>query len=532
MQLNVKAFLERAQTYFPKNEIVSRRPDGSLFRYTYGDMGVRARRLASRLGELGIRPGDKVATFAWNSHRHYELYFAIPSYGAVLHTVNIRLADEHIAYIINHSEDVCVFADPDLLPTLERIAPQLNTVKAYVILGEEAPDTPLAPVYLYEDLLRDGDPELAFGELDENAPAVMCYTSATTGNPKGVLYTHRGIYLHTSVLCFADTFAISEPDTFLPIVPMFHANAWGIPFATAWMGSKMVLPGERPRALDILELMESEQVTLAAAPVSVGIDMIGELQKKRRDLSSLRALLLGGQATPKAVMDFFLAEFGVPIYTAWGATETTPIATFAHVKRHQLSWSDEEKIGIRVRQGMAAPGVEIKVLDDDGNRVPWDDQRVGEVYARTPWGATSYYNDERSAEGFVDGWWKSGDVAAIDPEGVLRLVDRAKDLIKSGGEWISSIDLENALMAHPGIREAAVVAMPHERWLERPVAYVVRDPEAEGAVGESELLEWLGPMFAKWWLPDRFVFVDEIPKTGVGKFNKRALREEARLRLK
>jgi len=527
MELNVRAFLERAQIYFPQNEIVSRCPDGSLFRYSYREMGSRARKIASRFESLGIRPGDKVATFAWNTHRHYELYFALPSYGAVLHTVNIRLSDEHIAYILNHSEDVCVFADSDLFPVLERIAPQLRTVRTFVALDEAVPRTSLAPVVAYEDLVRGGDEGFGFREIDEHTPAVMCYTSATTGNPKGVLYTHRAIYLHTSVLCFADGFGFRESDTFLPMVPMFHANAWGIPFAAAWMGSKMVLPGERPRAVDILDLIESERVTFAAAPVSVGIEMVNELQKKRRDLGSVRAILLGGQATPKAVMDFFQSEFGIPIYTAWGSTELAPIATFSHIKRHQLGWSAEEKIGIRVRQGMASPGVELKVLGEDGSPVPWDDRHVGEAYVRAPWGSTSYYNDPRSAEGFVDGWWKSGDMATIDQEGVLRLVDRAKDLIKSGGEWISSIELENALMAHPGVREAAVVAMPHEKWLERPVAYVARRPEAPG-VGDADLIEWLSPRFAKWWLPDRFVFVDEIPKTGVGKFDKRRLRERAR----
>ncbi len=523
MELNIRLLLQRAAQYFPDNEIVTRLPDGGLHRYTYRDLNERAHRLASRLASLGVQPGDKVATFAWNTYRHFELYFALPCAGTVLHTVNLRLADEHVAYILNHSADTAIFVDPDLLPTLERIADQLKTIKAFVVLADQAPPTSLPNVIAYEDLIRAGDPDFPFNELPERTPAGMCYTSATTGMPKGVLYSHRDIYLHTITECLGDVLDIRERDTILPVVPMFHANAWGLPFAAACMGSKMVLPGERPHAPAILDLIQSERVTFAAAAVSIGIDMITELKRIPRDLSTVRGLMLGGSATPAAVMEFYLKEFGFPIYTAWGSTEMTPLATCVHIRREDLDKPPQAHIPTRIRQGIPCPGTELKVLDDAGNPVPWDDQAVGEIYVRTPWSTTEYYHDDRSRDGFVDGFWKSGDMSAVDANGVLRLVDRAKDLIKSGGEWISSVDLENALMSHPQVREAAVVAAPDAKWLERPCAYVVAQDGSPPTA--TELRAWLEPRFAKWWLPDHYLVVDAIPKTGVGKINKRALRE-------
>ncbi|MGE0809721.1 MAG: long-chain fatty acid--CoA ligase [Immundisolibacter sp.] len=524
MELNIRLLLERSAKYFPGNEIVTRLPDGSLHRYTYRDLDARARRLASRLASLGIHPGDRVATFAWNTYRHFELYFALPCAGTVLHTVNLRLADEHVVYILNHSEDRAVFVDPDLLPTFERIVGELKTVRTFVVLADRVPPTTLPNVVAYEDLIRDGDPEFPFHELPERTPAGMCYTSATTGMPKGVIYTHRDIYLHTITECLGDVLDICERDTLLPVVPMFHANAWGLPFAAACMGAKMVLPGERPHAPVILDLMQAERVTFAAAAVSIGIDMVAELKRQPRDLSSMRGLMLGGSATPAAVMEFFLKECGFPVLTAWGSTEMTPLATCVHIGRELLQKPAIEHIPTRVRQGIPCPGTELKVLDEHGRPVPWDDQAIGEIYVRTPWSTTEYYRDERTRDGFVDGFWKSGDMSAVSPDGVLRLVDRAKDLIKSGGEWISSVDLENALVSHPQVREAAVVAAPDDKWLERPCAYVVTEPGA--TVGPAELRAWLEPKFAKWWLPDHYLIVDAIPKTGVGKINKRALREQ------
>jgi len=524
VELNIRLLLERAARYFPDNEIVTRLPDGGLHRYTYRVLNERVHRLASRLASIGVRPGDRVATLAWNTYRHFELYFALPCAGTVLHTVNLRLADEHIAYILNHSEDSAVFVDADLLPTLERIAGQIKTVKTFVVLAGQVPATTLSNVVAYEDLIGAGDPAFVFSELPERTPAGMCYTSATTGLPKGVVYSHRDIYLHTITECLGDVLDIRERDTLLPVVPMFHANAWGLPFAAACMGARMVLPGERPHAPAILDLMQNERVTFAAAAVSIGIDMMAELKRQPRDLSSVRGIMLGGSATPAAVMEFYLKEFNIPILTAWGSTEMTPLATCVHIRRDDLDKPPAEHIPTRVRQGIPCPGAQMKVLDDDGREVPWDDQAIGEIHVRTPWSATEYYHDERSRDGFVDGFWKSGDMSAVSADGVLRLVDRAKDLIKSGGEWISSVDLENALIAHPKVREAAVVAAPDDKWLERPCAYVVA--EAGAAPSQAELRAWLEPKFAKWWLPDHYLVVDAIPKTGVGKINKRALREQ------
>jgi fatty-acyl-CoA synthase len=523
VELNIRLLLARAAPYFPDNEIVTRLPDGSLHRYTYRDLNERARRLASRLAALGVRQGDRVATLAWNTYRHFELYFALPCAGMVLHTVNLRLADEHLVHIINHSEDRAIFVDPDLLPVLERIAGQLDTVKAFIVMADRVPETALANVIAYEDLIAAGDPEFPFHELPERTPAGMCYTSATTGLPKGVMYSHRDIYLHTITECVGDVLNIRERDTILPLVPMFHANAWGLPFAAACMGAKMVLPGERPQPPAILDLMQNERVTFSAAAVSVGIDMMAELKRQPRDLSSVRAIMLGGSATPAALMEFYIGEFGIPILTAWGSTELAPLATCTHIPRSDLGKPPIEHIQTRVRQGIPCPGTELKVIDEQGHEVTRDDQTIGEIYVRTPWSATEYYRDERSKDGFIDGYWRSGDMSAVNADGVLRLVDRAKDLIKSGGEWISSVDIENALIAHPKVREAAVVAVPDPKWLERPCAYVVQEPGATLSV--EELHAWLKPRFASWWLPDHYLLVDAIPKTGVGKMDKRALRE-------
>jgi fatty-acyl-CoA synthase len=522
--LNLKRVVERPERYFPRKELVSRQPDGSLFRYTYREFGARTRRLASALASLGVGAGDKVATLAWNTHHHLELYFAVPCAGAVLHTANLRLSEEHIAYTMNHAHDRVVFFSPDLLATVEALAPLLTTVERFVILADRAPASSLPNLVAYEDLLGGGDPGYDYPDVDEDAPASICFTSATTGNPKGVVYSHRALVLHSMMLSHVDCMALSERDVLLPIAPMFHVNSWGVPFAGVWVGAKFVFPGERPHAADNVALIEQERVTFAHGAVTVGIDMMHLLEQAPRDIGSLRGLMLGGQATPAAVMRYYLEHHGIPIVTAWGSTECAPLATVTYLRGDQQDLPDAEKIRIRTRQGIPAPCVERKVLDDSGELIPWDDEAVGEVYVRGPWIATTYLDEPRSAESFIDGWWKSGDIAAVDGDGVMRLVDRAKDLIKSGGEWISSVDLENTLMAHPAVSEATVIGMPHEKWLERPIAFV-RAAGGEHA-DDAALAAWLTDAgFARWWLPDRYLWVDEIPKTGVGKFNKRLLRE-------
>jgi fatty-acyl-CoA synthase len=525
--LNLKRLIERPEKYFPRNEILSREDDGSIFRYTYKDYCARVRRLASALETLGIAAGEKVATLSWNTHRHLEMYFGVPCAGRVLHTANLRLSDEHLIYTINHAEDVALFFSADLLAQVEAIAPHLTHVRAYVVMDRIAPaSTSLAPLHVYEDLIAAGNPGYQFPEVDEHSAASMCFTSATTGNPKCVVYTHRGLYLHSQGLCNADTMAISEKDTLLPIAPMFHVNSWGVPFAGVWMGSKFVFPGQRPHADDLLNLIEEQAVTFGFGAVTVGIDMMNALQRSPRNMRSLRGLLFGGSATPASVMQYFLREHGVVLYTAWGSTECAPMATTVCIKRDQQTLDDDAKIAIRVRQGLPVPGVEIKVLDEAGELIPWDDKAVGEVYVRGPWIATSYLNEPRSAESFIDGWWKSGDIAAVNEDGILRLVDRAKDLIKSGGEWISSVDLENTLMAHPAVREATVVGAPHDKWIERPVAFLVLDPDAAVPSDQSLRAHLTEHGIAKWWLPDEFIALPALPKTGVGKFDKKKLRAE------
>lgn len=522
--LNLTRVVERPEHYFPRREIISRQPDGELFRYTYADFAVRVRRLASALEALGVRAGDKVATLAWNTHEHLELYFGVPCSGAVLHTANLRLSDEHIAYTLNHAEDKVLFFSPDLLQQVEALEPQLTSVTTYVILADQAPDSTLPGLLAYEDLLAGGNPAFEYPDIDEDAPASICFTSATTGNPKGVVYSHRALVLHSMMLSHVDCLAISEKDTLLPIAPMFHVNSWGVPFAGVWVGAGFVFPGERPHAADNLTLIENHRATFAHGAVTVGIDLMNLLKLESHDISSLRALMLGGQATPAAVMRYYLDEHRVPIYTAWGSTECAPLATVTYLRGDQQSLHDDEKIRIRTRQGIPAPTVERKVLDDAGKFIPWDDKAVGEVWVRGPWIATEYMDDARSAESFDDGWWKSGDIAAVDSDGVMRLVDRAKDLVKSGGEWISSVDLENALMAHAAVNEATVVGMPHDKWIERPVAFLTA--AGDERPNESLLQDHLGQAgFARWWYPDRFVWLDSIPKTGVGKFDKRLLRE-------
>lgn len=528
--LTIRSMLERAETVFPQKEIVSRTLSG-VFRYTYADYGRRVRRLSSALQSLGIKPGERVGTFAWNHHRHLEAYFAVPSMGAVLHTINIRLSPEHLAYIINHAEDQVVLVDEDLIPILEKIQDQLPTVKAYVIMTDKAelPAMELTPAYSYEQLLAAGVPGFQYpAALDENSPMGMCYTSATTGNPKGVVYSHRGIYLHSMALGLADTFGLSENDAAMPVVPMFHANAWGLPFAAVWFGTKQVLPGPAPAPSVLLELISKEKVTLAAGVPTVWLGVQKALEERQSDVSSLRAIVCGGSAAPRSLIQTYEEKYGIPFLHAYGMTEASPVVTVSRLKSYQQDLSANDRLSIRSTQGLLVPGLEMKIVGQTGEEVKWDGQEVGEILLRGPWIADEYYKDERSRDAFVDGWYHSGDVAVINEEGFVKLVDRTKDLVKSGGEWISSVDLENALMAHPAVFEASVIGVPHPKWDERPIACVVLKDAYKNQVEKEELLDFLKDKFVKWWIPDDVIFLDEIPKTSVGKFLKRALREQLR----
>ncbi|HXF69622.1 MAG TPA: long-chain fatty acid--CoA ligase [Thermoflexus sp.] len=527
--LTLHHFLDRAARLFPRKEIATRTAAG-MHRYTYADFHQRVHRLAHALSRLGIGRGDRVATFAWNTYRHLEIYFAAPCMGAVLHTLNIRLAPDQLVYIINHAEDRVIFVDASLVPLLERIRDQIPTVKAFVVMSDTGPvQTALSPALDYEALLEESpNAPYPWPRLDENAAAGMCYTSGTTGNPKGVVYSHRAIFLHSLALCLADTFGICEQDVLMPVVPMFHANAWGLPFAGVMVGAKLVFPGPHLQPRDIAELIQNERVTLTAGVPTIWIGLYALLERERYDLSSLRVMPVGGSAMPRALIEAFEKRFGIRVAHAWGMTEMTPLGTVANLKSYMADWPEEERFAIRAKQGMPVVGVEIRAVDEQGREVPWDGRTMGELQVRGPWVIRAYYNDPRTAEAFQDGWFRTGDVVTIDPEGYIQIVDRTKDLIKSGGEWISSVDLENALMAHPKVLEAAVIAVPHPKWQERPLAVVVPRPEHKESITKEELIEFLKPRFAKWWLPDDIVFVEAIPKTSVGKFDKKVLREQFR----
>lgn len=525
--LTMTQMLERAERYFPKKQVVSRTASG-IQRLTYKEIGQRTRKLSDALTKLGVEKGDKVGTLAWNHHRHLEAYFAIPCMGAVNHTINIRLSPQHISYIINHAEDKVLLIDSDILPLIEKCKDELKTVKAFIIMTDEkeVPQTTLSPVYHYETLLADANSEFHYTtQIDENDPAGMCYTSATTGNPKGVVYSHRGIFLHSMAIGLADTLALSEKDVALAVVPMFHANAWGMPFAGVWFGTTLVLPGPNFTPKLLAELIQQEKVTITAGVPTIWMGLLKELEEGSYDLSSLRGILCGGSAAPKGMIKTFEQKYNIPFMHGYGMTETSPLAVFSSLKSYQQDLDYEERLELRAKQGVLVPGLEMKILGQNGE-VAWNGKEMGELCLRGPWIASEYYQDERTKDAFHDGWLHTGDVATIDEEGFVKIVDRTKDLIKSGGEWISSVDLENALMAHEAVFEAAVVAVPHERWQERPIACVVLKDAYKGKTTKEELFEFLKPQFAKWWIPDDILFIEEVPKTSVGKFLKMALRDQ------
>ncbi len=515
--------LKRAETYYAHKEIISRTSETMVHRLTYGEWVKRTRKLAHALTKLGMERGDKIASFAWNQHRHLEAYFAVPCAGAVLHMVNIRLSPEHIAYIINHAEDKILIIDEDLVPLIEEVQAELKTVQHYIIMADgELPETTLPNALSYEALLAEADETFAFPEdLDENLPASMCYTSATTGNPKGVVYTHRSLVLHSMTISMTDTMGISERDTILPIVPMFHVNAWGMPFAAVNVGATQVLIGPQFTPKLILDFIEKYNVTKTAGVPTIWLGALQEQEKQARDLSSLQAIFCGGSASPKGLIKKY-EELGIHYIVAYGMTETSPIVSMSRDLSHMDSWSLDEKIETRAMQGLTVPGIESSIVNENGE-VPWDGETMGELRLRGPWIAAEYYKDERTADAFKDGWLYTGDIAVRSKEGFIKITDRTKDLIKSGGEWISSVDLENALMSHDAVFEAAVIAIPHAKWQERPLACVVLKEGAHAT--KEELIEFLAGQFAKWWMPDDIVFLDEIPKTSVGKFLKAKLRE-------
>jgi fatty-acyl-CoA synthase len=502
--LLVRSIAERAGQLFAAREVVSLTATG-VERSTYGDVVRRARALADALRDLGIRPGDRVATFGWNSVRHLELYLAVPSMGAVLHTLNIRLFEDDLRYVVGHAEDRVIFLDA----SLAEVMPRFEGVEHEVLMPDA--DATREGALDYEELVSSGDEGFDFPDLDENTAAAMCYTSGTTGRPKGVVYSHRSTVLHTLMTNQADGPGLRERDTALPIVPMFHANAWGLPYAAAMAGSKLVLPGPRMDPASLANLIADERVTFAAAVPTIW-QGVGQLDPPP-DLSSVERIICGGSAVPESLIRLYDERFGVPIIQAWGMTETSPMASVCRVPSNGPT--GDEAYAIRAMQGRVVPMVEYRVDEDSG----------GELQVRGPTIAASYYNDETGAEKFTeDGWLRTGDVAEIQPGAIIKLVDRTKDLIKSGGEWISSVELENAIMAHPDVVEAAVVAVPDERWSERPCACVFRREGCE--LDADRLREFLAQRVAKWWLPERVEFIAEVPKTSVGKFDKKVLRAQ------
>lgn len=519
----------RAERLFARRPVVSCIGQ-DLVRTTWGEVVERARRLGRGLADLGVRPSDRVATFAWNTHRHLEAYLAIPGIGAVLHTLNIRLFPDQIAYIVEHADDRVILCERSLLPLWRQVEAKLDRPRPLVILPDQPADAApagdhgtAAEEVDYEELVARSEPA-PWAELPEDAAAAMCYTSGTTGNPKGVVYTHRSSVLHSFAAGLAETIALTSRDTVLAVVPMFHANSWGLPYASAMLGASLVLPGRDLSPAALCRLIETERVSIAAGVPTIWLGILDHWRHTHCDLSSLRLGVCGGSALPPALWEAFVEEVGVPILQAWGMTETSPIGTVA---RLPAEVGDDAPLDERRRfacsQGVPVPGVDLRLVGDDGCEVPWDGRSLGEIQVRGPWVTGSYYRDDDPSK-FVDGWLRTGDVATVDEWGYVRIADRTKDLIKSGGEWISSVELESHLMAHPAVAEAAVIAVPHPRWDERPLACVVLRPEARGRVAEQELIEHLRPRVAKWWLPDAVVFIDEIPKTSVGKFDKKVLR--------
>ena len=530
-QLTIPSMLRRTESMFGHKEIVSRRPDRSIERSNYSQALSRARLLASGLAKLGVVRGDRVATLCWNHLRHLEAYFGVPSSGAVLHTLNLRLHIDELAYIAEHAGDRVLIVDH----SLAALAQQLRSRVAveHVIVIRESPEMTLPDGMVdYEAVVASGDPSYQYPDLPESEAAMMCYTSGTTGRPKGVLYSHRSQCLHTLGVLISDVSGITERDAVLAVVPMFHANAWGLPFAAAVSGARQVMPGQHLDAPSLVELFERERVTMSAGVPTIWLGILQYLDANptRHDLTPLRRMLVGGAAVPEPLIRAFQDRHGLSIQQGWGMTETSPVASVSKVPSEIENAPSDVQFAYRAKAGLPLPFVEIRARCDDGTLAPWDAATMGELEVRGPWVVGSYYNSPGSEERFTDdGWFRTGDIVTIDSRGCITIQDRAKDLVKSGGEWISSVALEGALLSHPDVAEAVVIALPHEKWDERPVAVVVprhgRTPTLES------VREHLAPHFAKWWLPDDVILVESIPRSGTGKYLKNVLRERFRSRL-
>lgn len=524
--LLIASLIDFAAQYHGDVEIVSRSVEGPIHRYTYSDANHRAKQLAQALGALGITLGDRVGTLAWNGYRHLECYYGVSGIGAVLHTINPRLFPEQIVYIANHAEDRVLFTDLTFVPLLEGIAGQLSSLEAIVIMTdrEHMPETTLKNVHCYEDLLETQDGALEWPGFDERTASSLCYTSGTTGNPKGVLYSHRSTVLHSLASCSQDVLGLSSQDSVLPVVPMFHANSWGIAYAAPMCGAKLVLPGMGMDGASIYELLETEKVTLSAGVPTVWLMLLQYLQQNNKKLPDMSRTVIGGSAAPASMIETFEQDYDVTVIHAWGMTEMSPLGTTGVLKASMADMDYSKKLLVKSKQGRAVYGVDMKITDDEGNEQPRDGVAFGHLMVRGPWITKGYFKDEGGTVLDNNDWFDTGDVATLDEDGFMQITDRSKDVIKSGGEWISSIELENIAVGHPDVAEAAVIGVVHPKWDERPLLIIVRN--SGSTVEGADILKFMKGKIASWWMPDDVTFVDEIPHTATGKIQKLQLREQ------
>jgi 3-(methylthio)propionyl---CoA ligase len=510
--LLISDLLQHADRHHGATEIVSKTVDGTVHRYTYHDAHARARKLANALRKLGVVANDRVGTLAWNSYRHFEIYYAVAGSGAVIHTINPRLFPDQINYIVNHAEDKVVFYDTTFAPLVEKLKPQLKTVKHWIALADP-----------YEELLAKENDRFDWPTFDERTAACLCYTSGTTGNPKGALYSHRSTLIHAYASALPDAINLSARDIILPVVPMFHVNAWGLPYACPMVGAKLVFPAQHLDGKSLHELFEREEVTMSAGVPTVWLGLLTYMKEQKLRFSTLKRVVIGGSACPPAMIRAFQEDFGVQVLHAWGMTEMSPLGTVTTFKAKHLKLSSEERLKLQNKQGRVLFGVDLRIVGEDGSELPWDGKAFGDLQVRGPWVIKSYFKGE-GGDPLKQGWFPTGDVCTIDPDGFIQVTDRSKDVIKSGGEWISSIDLENIAVSHPAIAEAAVIGVKHPKWDERPIVVAVKKPGKE--VTREELLKFYEGKIAKWWMPDDVVFVSELPHTATGKLSKLTLRQQ------
>ena len=526
MPLLISSLIQHAERHHPEQEVVSRRVEGDIHRTTYKQLAVRARRIANALAARGLKHGDRIATLAWNGYRHLELYYAVSGSGAVLHTINPRLHPDQVTYIADHAEDTTLFFDLTFLPVIEAIAGRVKTVKTFVAMIDKAQmpaNTSIPNLVCYEDLVAEGADDFVWPTFDENEASSLCYTSGTTGNPKGALYSHRSTMLHTFMAALPDSLNCSASDCILPVVPMFHVNAWGLPYVACMVGAKIVFPGPGLDGKSLYELIESEGVTVSAGVPTVWQGLLAHTGANKLKFSAMRRTVIGGSACPPAMIATFAKDYNVHVMHAWGMTELSPLGTVCSFKFKHRGLAQDEQLALQAKQGRGIFGIDMKIVAPDGKEVAWDGESTGDLMVRGHWVISDYFKAE-GGDPLVDGWFPTGDVAKIDSDGYMQITDRSKDVIKSGGEWIGSIDLENIAMAHPAVAMAACIAAKHPKWDERPLLVVVKKPQHD--VTREELLAFYDGRIAKWWTPDDVIFVDAIPLGATGKMQKNKLREQ------